>query len=361
MRPPFPGPPAALLKTMGEQGKWQLAEKFFRELEAEQLELMAKEAAASGARQPGGAALPAPAAEAEPAPTPVPVAAFPGMAQHLDLADAPGANPEAIAAAAAAVAALAAHQQALVAAAGGAAVPLDLALLQQLAAQAAAPVVPALDEEDTEADESLVGVASAAAEAVLATPRGGSPTGQLAWAPADMRQQEAPQQQHGSFFSYFSGASSFKSASSGADKQQQLWGQAGSAESPSSVADAGAAASGRRSPFALDQQTAAGPLGAAWTSDNAASRGLSLHLAELTAAAPSEGAAAAAPAAAQPKLKPLPKGRGPVNEVVCGALMLAYERAGKWQEAVGVLERARTLGEAPLPAGCLPCETCRRG
>lgn len=36
-----------------------------------------------------------------------------------------------------------------------------------------------------------------------------------------------------------------------------------------------------------------------------------------------------------------------VNEVVCGALMLAYERAGKWQEAVAVLTRAVALGIEP--------------
>lgn len=36
-----------------------------------------------------------------------------------------------------------------------------------------------------------------------------------------------------------------------------------------------------------------------------------------------------------------------VNEVVCGALMHAYERAGKWEEAVGVLGRARALGISP--------------
>ncbi|GIL93379.1 hypothetical protein Vretimale_17468 [Volvox reticuliferus] len=38
---------------------------------------------------------------------------------------------------------------------------------------------------------------------------------------------------------------------------------------------------------------------------------------------------------------------GVLNEVVCGALMLAYERAGKWQEAVGVLLRALNLGITP--------------
>lgn len=344
---------------MGEQGKWQLAEKFFRELEAEQLDLMAKEAAASGGRQHGGAGPTPSAAAVEPATaaSPAPVAAFPGMTQHLDQSDAPGANPEAIAAAAAAVAALAAHQQALVAASGGAAVPLDFALLQQLAAQMALPAVStAAADEDTEAGESFIDVASAAAEAVLATPRGGSPDQQLQL-PADMQQQ---QQQHGaSFFSYFSGASVFKPAASFDDGLQPVGQQLSSSGSPSSVADA-AAALARRSPFAREQQAPAGPLGAAWTSDNAASRGLSLHLTELTAPAASKASTAAPGApAAQPKLKPLPKGRGPVNEVVCGALMLAYERAGKWQEAVGMLERARTLGKPPFlatPSSLLPRE-----
>lgn len=46
---------------------------------------------------------------------------------------------------------------------------------------------------------------------------------------------------------------------------------------------------------------------------------------------------------------PAPSGAaGPMlNEVVCGALMLAYERAGKWQDTVGVLQRARALGLCP--------------
>lgn len=44
---------------------------------------------------------------------------------------------------------------------------------------------------------------------------------------------------------------------------------------------------------------------------------------------------------------PHPHPGGVLNEVVCGALMLAYERAGKWQEAVGVLLRALNLGIAP--------------
>ena len=39
---------------------------------------------------------------------------------------------------------------------------------------------------------------------------------------------------------------------------------------------------------------------------------------------------------------------GPLlNEVVCGALMLAYERAGMWAEAIAVIGRCRALGIRP--------------
>lgn len=41
------------------------------------------------------------------------------------------------------------------------------------------------------------------------------------------------------------------------------------------------------------------------------------------------------------------KSRGVVNEVVCGALMIAYERVGKWREAVQVIDRAKALGLEP--------------
>jgi pentatricopeptide repeat protein len=41
------------------------------------------------------------------------------------------------------------------------------------------------------------------------------------------------------------------------------------------------------------------------------------------------------------------KPRGVVNEVVCGALMIAYERAGKWSKAVEVIDRAKALGLEP--------------
>lgn len=38
---------------------------------------------------------------------------------------------------------------------------------------------------------------------------------------------------------------------------------------------------------------------------------------------------------------------GKINEVVCGALIMAYSKAGKWSEAVSVLARARRLGIKP--------------
>ncbi|KAK9827398.1 hypothetical protein WJX81_006751 [Elliptochloris bilobata] len=39
--------------------------------------------------------------------------------------------------------------------------------------------------------------------------------------------------------------------------------------------------------------------------------------------------------------------KGMVNEVVCGAMMLAYERSGRWSQALGMLQRAERLGIAP--------------
>ncbi|KAF6255773.1 TPR-like protein [Scenedesmus sp. NREL 46B-D3] len=41
---------------------------------------------------------------------------------------------------------------------------------------------------------------------------------------------------------------------------------------------------------------------------------------------------------------------GVINEGVLSALMMAYERGGKWREAVGVLARASLLGVAPGPS-----------
>ena len=344
---------------MGEQGKWQLAERFFRELEAEQLELMAKEAAAADvaasrrqlavamegaaatAAGPESAALLAAtqwlqAAAAAPAPGPA-VSAFPGMHKQLPTgtpaaSDAVGSNPEAIAAAAAAVAAMAAaHQQ-----------------QQQLAAAAAAAA-----EEDA---DLLQLVASRAAEQVLATPRSSMSVeaGAEAGSPASTSSADSAA---APFFSYFSGAPSAKAAAGSISSAFAM--PPAEASSPSSVADAGAALAGVFGPqhqqAAAAAAGAAGQPAAAWTNDNAAVRGLSFHLDDIQGAplAPPLPAATVAgnavPAAGLAKLRPLPKGRGPVNEVVCGALMLAYERAGKWQEAVAVLDRARTLGELAGP------------
>jgi pentatricopeptide repeat protein len=267
---------SALLKTMGEQGRWQMAERFFRELEAEQLEMMAREAggaeAATAPARRGAAAAAAAAAEAPPAP------AFPGMSKA---APAGGhSSPGAIAAAAAAVAAMAAARQRQLAEGGASAT-----LLEQLPLLRLGP------------GEALQAAVDAGQEAPPGTP-----------------------------FSYFSGSSRKAAAAAAPDTG-----------SPVSVADA-AAASG------------------AWTSDNAAVRGLSLHLEDLASPPAALGSSNILPAGQ--RLRPLPKGRGPVNEVVCGALMLAYERAGRWQEAVAVLDRAEVLGEWPprpaLGPACLP-------
>lgn len=88
-----------------------------------------------------------------------------------------------------------------------------------------------------------------------------------------------------------------------------------------------------------------------WAGGTAAMQGLHLDLPvtphlqlSITGAAATAASKDATSTTIKPHLKPLPKGRGPVNEVVCGALMLAYERAGKWKEAVAVLDRAKLLG-----------------
>jgi pentatricopeptide repeat protein len=87
-----------------------------------------------------------------------------------------------------------------------------------------------------------------------------------------------------------------------------------------------------------------------WAGGTAAMQGLHLDLPVIPPLQVSTSSAGAATSqdipstTTKPHIKQLPKGRGPVNEVVCGALMLAYERAGKWKEAVAVLERAKLLG-----------------
>ncbi len=96
------------------------------------------------------------------------------------------------------------------------------------------------------------------------------------------------------------------------------------------------------------------PARAAWTAENAAVRGLSLDLPSAAAAEEAAAAAASTSAAGAPARAGAAAGgaaaaraRGALNEVVCGALMLAYERAGRWRECVAVLGRARALGLSP--------------
>ena len=297
--PTLPAPPAAvLLKAMGDQGRWSLAEQLYKTLEAEQLGLMQREAEARASLD---GAPPAPeAAEAQ-------ISAFPGMRRGVTTPVAATSSTSAIAAAAAAVAAYAAAQQ-------GAPIHslFDGGLMGQMLALTLDPE--ALAAAQLELDEQ--GVVSSAVEAVLsseesqgseaAPPEGGA----------------AP----GPTFSYFSGVEHGSSRAEGGSQSGASSPEAGSPVAPSTP-DA--------------QPGGGGGGGMAWTSENAAVRGLQLHLSASDALA--AGAAAAA------KLTPLPKGRGPVNEVVCGALMMAYERAGKWEEAVNVLARARAIG------GCCCC------
>ena len=100
-----------------------------------------------------------------------------------------------------------------------------------------------------------------------------------------------------------------------------------------------------------------------WTGGNAAVSGLALGsglrtTSSLTAALAQQTSHHARPAdlamsgsyaglasAAAPRQQVGSK--GVLNEVVCGALMLAYERAGLWEQAVNVLDRARFLGIKP--------------
>ncbi len=150
----------------------------------------------------------------------------------------------------------------------------------------------------------------------------------------------------------------------------------GSAASASSLADPYAAWAGAPSPADLAAAGLASLLpsatdapGLSMVDDHATAAAASALLSSFYA--PSTSSASAAPAPSEPQ----PSSRHPahshshshghnhpngsngssssssphhvVNEVVCGALMLAYERAGKWAEAVAVLVRASHLGITP--------------
>ena len=293
-------PAAALLKTMGEQGKWAMAEQVFSELEAEQLALMAREAeldaASSVASLAQGLAHP---------PEPSAAAGSPASSSS---------SSSAIAAAAAAVAALVAAQRGAGARpAGGAAAPQALQ--------------PADDTESVEETAQAAGVVTQSLGAVLDADLDAASVASEAASPSAASASPSSAAGSASAFSYFGGA----------------------AAEPAAPGASGSAA---------------------WTTENAALQGLQLQLsldwgpvvlphepAAAAAALPADYAAAAASlsagaggsalsSTARP-LKPLPKGKGPVNEVVCGALMLAYERGSRWEDAVRVLGRARALGIAP--------------
>lgn len=147
----------------------------------------------------------------------------------------------------------------------------------------------------------------------------------------------------------------------------------------SAAAAVAASSAGSSSPEPPTTPSNGGTIAAPWTTNNAASRGLQFDLGSALKASNYEkidlhaigtrtpAHSKAAITTAPPSTQNVPsavksnntiransgglnavKGiRGVVNEVVCGALMLAYERAGKWEEAVGVLDRARALGITP--------------
>lgn len=279
-------PAAALLKTMGEQGKWALAEQVFSELEREQLTLMRREAeleansAVSGLTQGLSHAVAVPSAASSSA----------GSVMSITDVYSPPAvssSSEAIAAAAAAVAALAAAQRSSA---------LHAQHAQQLGLQ------PADDTESLQETRDAAGVVTQSLGQVLDAELDAASVASGSASPLSAASSSSPF----SAFSYFTGAV-VPSAS----------------------------------------EAAASAVGAAWTSENAALQGLQLQLSLSDWSSAMVMPLPPAGEAATLRLKPLPKGKGPVNEVVCGALMLAYERGGKWEDAVAVLGRARTLGITP--------------
>jgi pentatricopeptide repeat protein len=333
---------SALLKALGDHGKWKLAEKLFGDLEEEQLSIMqaeaAKEAATTAATGIGpSSSATAPSAMEHGFAASSAVGARRSTATHAEETDDGTESPEERSAAAALVARTA---------------ELALGALEEpfspgtAASSSASSRFEALLEERT-SPSNIVGGARHHASTAHATPG----------------------------FSYFSSASADGAAATPTsaqstaikDKQPVSDTTTGSL-SPSSMLDRqGGKEDGIAQPFD-------GAASAVWTTENAAIRGLHLDLnlhattaATLSTRLPGQevgpsislnvwnvnkdAATTAAhditnTARATPIRAP-PKGRGVVNEVVCGALMLAYERAGKWQQAVGVLDRARALGIVP--------------
>ncbi|GAB4820675.1 hypothetical protein N2152v2_007721 [Parachlorella kessleri] len=311
---------SALLKTMGEQGKWALAEQVFSELEREQLSLMQREAELEAGSPLGGLAQHAPLPPVNVTSnalsglvSPASVAAFPGMGRSAatSAAGEVTSSSGAIAAAAAAVAALAAAQRSSASGSQSDSPLSSCSASVNLGPASAGILQPADDTESVQETHDAAGVVTQSLGQVLGAEL------DAASVAGDAGSSCAAESAAASPFSYFGGLAP--------------------------VAE----------PLGVQ------PVGGAWTTENAALQGLQLQLSLTSWAAAGlmpelpAASAAAAVAKAQPnvvpalRLKPLPKGKGPVNEVVCGALMLAYERGGKWEDAVTVLGRARALGIQP--------------
>ncbi|PNH05481.1 hypothetical protein TSOC_008251 [Tetrabaena socialis] len=304
---------SALLKSLGEHGQWQLAEAVFGSIERQLLGPSGGSAAATAAALSLANAL-APAASAASAPPPPPAGPLAAM-----FAQAAAAGMSADVAAAAAIAA---------------------------ASTAAASPAPL---DDSTGRPSGLWTSPSQLNGLQLDLR--PPT------PAEAAAAAGPSRRSFSLFSHHpaspAAASSLYAPSSSASSASGL----SPADTPvfpadpwrSSLDAASAAAASAASPFPL--------------APGHYTPGLSLapaHHAELppfpasafASALPSSSSSAPAPASSREQQQQQQQQLQPpvhhvLNEVVCGALMLAYERAGKWQEAVSVLLRALNLGINP--------------
>jgi pentatricopeptide repeat protein len=313
---------SALLKSLGEYGQWQLAEQVFSQLEAE---LLGRPSPTSPAGSAASAASAASGASRPLLDLAALASSIPNWQSNLQLLAAPmmsgaglgSVTPAAVAAVAAAAAAAAAGQE-------------QQQQLQQLQQQQRSWTSPS----------------------------------QLNGLDLGLQQQQQLQEQMsgggGGGFSLFSSSGFLKRPSGGA-------------QAPVGTPQAGAAALARAASggggdgsFSMVNDPVVA-LGSEAVAHQLSQLSLAQQQQLLAASAAAEAAAPAAArqpapprqhpaglaplpprggAAAQSKARP-GEARGLVNEVVCGALMLAYERAGMWEQAVGVLARARQLGLSP--------------
>lgn len=319
---------SALLKTMGEHGQWKLAEQVFEDLEAETLRVHGPSTTpsssvpslsgmgtassrSSGYGAPSLATIPgSPVASSSSAAASVSASAPGSPHQSLEgpnslhwRAAASGADP-------AAAAALAVHLQGL-------------------------SVSDAYDEAEANAAEA---VALDMVERVLRCSMDVNHPSNV----AAMQQAQATAHKpastamQGGGFSYFTAADPMAGAAYAA--------ATAAGASPAAAAAAATAATSMPTLTLLqqlEQQQAEAGTGA--NNAVAAHWGLERSGSEQRAKGSSAG-----------RLPAGGRSRGPVNEVVCGAMMLAYERAGRWEAAVNVLERARRMG---IQANTIMCNT----